>query len=161
MGRAEPGSNPLLNQLDKWRPAWWCAAIIQLCAAFEHEGEGGRSRYPAQWAYLLWVPTDAAIPQALPDGWGIGLEPPWEEIAADLAGAAVFVMPAREVDWPTLLDILRECGDPAPWLLQVIRQVQRTKRRMRQRRFLELYGEGDNYAFERFMHGALMKRTES
>ncbi|MGH8434547.1 MAG: hypothetical protein ACRERX_08680 [Pseudomonas sp.] len=109
----------------------------------------------------MWAPTDAAIPQPLPDGWGISLEAPWEQMAHDISGAAVFVMPEEEVDWPTLLDILRVCGDSPSWLLQIIRQLQRTKRQLRHRRFLELYGAGDSYAFEKFMQGVLSRPTAS
>ena len=49
----------------------WCGAALQLCDQHVVDvSEEKAIRYPEQWMYVLWRPTDVAIPFQRPDGWG-------------------------------------------------------------------------------------------
>jgi len=111
-------------------------------------------RYPAQWAYYVWEPRDLAIPHAVPSGWGVLLREPDADLAEIIGDATVYVLQEFEADWPTLLDILLECGTSPPWLDDVISNLRSQAARRRRERWWTLYGE-DRPAFEAFIRQVL------
>lgn len=145
----------ILNTCPEWEPGCWCAATIQICERGHIIEDGGRARYPAQWAYFVWTPLNKAIPHATPSGWGILPNAPEPDLAEIIDGAPVYFLNEFEVDWPTLLDILLECEHAEPWLEeQIVRQRKKAESRRREY-WTRLYGD-DRPAFEAFMRKLLI-----
>lgn len=144
----------ILNTCPEWIAGCWCAATIQICESGSLIEDGGRSRFPAQWAYFVWTPRDNALPHAVPNGWGILLHSPEPDLAKIIDGAPVYFLQEFEADWPTLLDILHACEPSPPWLEERILQLCEKAAARRREHWARLYGDNRS-AFEEFMRKLL------
>lgn len=144
----------ILNKCLEWIPGCWCAATIQLCERGSLIEDGGRSHFPAQWAYFVWMPRANALPHAVPTGWGFLLRSPEPYLAEIIDGAPVYFLKEFEADWPTLLDILLEYDPSPPWLEERIQQLREKAAARRREHWATLYGD-DRPAFEEFMRKLL------
>ena len=48
-----------MKAADQWSPGMWCGAALQLCDQHVVDVSKEKAiRYPEQWMYVLWRPTD-------------------------------------------------------------------------------------------------------
>lgn len=114
-----------LNLLDSWLPGCWCVAVLKICDEGAEETERQLTRFPEQWAYMLWRPMDVAIPHVRPDRWGLTVGQPWDEVRHAVGTAPLWRVGQESCAWSSWLAIALAFPDElAPWLVEKIRTVQ-------------------------------------
>lgn len=137
--------------LPHWEPGCWCTASIRLCESrIEWEGDHG-TRYPEQWMYVLWRPTQRALPWQTPDGWGLTIGPPDAEVTEQVGpGARVYTLAPQECVWSAWLSIPLVCDRFEPWLTEALQTVQAAQRQREQEHYGALYGRRQD-DFQKFL----------
>lgn len=139
--------------LQSWSPEAWTAALLKLCDRQEVETEAEIVRYPEQWLYCLWKPSQVALPFRRPDCYGFSVGAPFVPIQRDVASAPVYVARDDECYWPALLDIPLACDALEPWLTNLLRQHREEQLFAAHRRDMAWYGS-EVGEFQRFLKAA-------
>lgn len=144
-----------MNVVRRWQPGCWCAAKVLLCEAHGAAQDGEIVHRPEQWACLLWGPREDALPYVDPVAWGIGPEPPYAWIHAEIGDDPIYFLRDHELDLPALLLWLLAEPDHPPWLRAILyaRLDGATAARARQRAGSE--GQRTHEAFRSFMRRLL------
>jgi hypothetical protein len=147
-----------LNPTDEWHPDCWCGAALKICDQHIDEGnEFEDYRYPEQWMYLLWRPTDRFVPFMRPDGWGLTIGHPRDVMRECVPeNANVYILADRECVWSSWLQIPLVCARYEPWLVTQIKARKEEQKTLEATRYAQWYGN-EKTDFEKFL-GQLVKQ---
>ncbi len=137
---------------DEWSPGLWCGAALKLCdQCIVDVSDDEAFRYPEQWMYVLWRPTDRYVPLTRPDGWGLTIGHPRDTMANCLpADAEIYILSDAESVWSSWLQIPLVCERYEPWLVAKIEARREEQRRLESGRYAHWYGSTQAH-FEKFL----------
>ncbi len=141
-----------MKSTDQWSPGLWCGAALKLCDRNVVDvSEDEAIRYPEQWMYVLWRPTDLRTPFQRPDGWGLTVGHPRETMANCLpAEAEIYILSDLECVWSSWLQIPLVCERYEPWLVAKIEAGREEQRQLEASRYAQWYGT-TQASFEKFL----------
>jgi hypothetical protein len=128
--------NVRLNRRSGLEPDGWCAATLLLCEGHEVELERRIERYPEQRAYLLWRPSDHALPFRRPDCWGLSVGRLENSLVEILDGAPVYLLEPHECLWSSWIDLILVSGECEPWLTELLQRSREHQRDAERARYL-------------------------
>lgn len=141
-----------MKAADQWSPGMWCGAALQLCDQHVVDVSKEKAiRYPEQWMYVLWRPTDIAIPFQRPDGWGLTVGHPRDTMESCLpAQSEIYILPDAESVWSSWLQIPLVCERYEPWLVAKIEARRNEQLQLEASRYAQWYGT-TQASFEKFL----------
>lgn len=141
-----------MKATDQWGPGLWCGAALKLCDGHVVDvSEDEAIRYPEQWMYVLWRPTDLCIPFQRPDGWGLTVGHPRDTMTNCLPPEAeIYILSDLESVWSSWLQIPLVCERYEPWLVGKIETRRDEQRQLEASRYAQWYGAAQA-SFETFL----------
>lgn len=147
-------ARPPLNLIDRWQPGCWCGAALLTSPAHEVEGPDNIDRYPEQWMFVVWRPTEQAWPFSRPDCWGHTIGAPWSAMAKAAGGSALLLLGEANCLWSAWWEISLTCDSSEPWYTDALRRCRDEQLVAERRRYAQWYGS-DVEEFQHFMSDVL------
>lgn len=122
---------------SEWTPDKWCVAVHQLCTSYVKDME----RYPEQWLYFLWRPSNKAMPYRDPDCIGYAVGDPFDQIQEAIQKEPLYLLQEEECYWPAMLELTLMVDNLEDWVAELVCELQREKRRDVHERWLRRYSD--------------------